>query len=158
MTVYEAREWYIGCRIVLFVFPVWLVIRFSMLCHETGRIIWMVPQAILEALFYIFALKIIRSLTSYTRRQLAIARALDQNGINQQGVIVDKWCEEYGDGATRCFLGYRFSDMGDTWVGKHHVNSSAIYKRTQIGDRVTVRFLRYNPAISRLPDLETDFT
>ena len=160
MTVYDARECYRGARIFLLFFLVCLFIRFGIRCHaaEAGRIIWMDPQTILEALFSIFALYTIMIATSYTKRQLGIATALEQNGINQQGVIVDKWFEEYCDGSSTCFLGYRFSDMGDTWIGKHHVNSSATYKKTQLGDRVTVRFLRYDPTISRLPDLETDFT
>lgn len=104
MTVDEARKCYIGSRLVLSVFLVLFVACFSTLSHEARRIIWTDPETILEALFCIFALKTILIVMSHAKRQLGIARALEWNGINQQGVIVDKWCEDYGDGGGSSFF------------------------------------------------------
>ncbi len=96
-------------------------------------------------------------LTSYAKSQIRIAKALEWDGIDEQCVIIDKWTEDDIEWGNSYFIGYRFSYMGETWVGKHHVNSSSTYNRAQLGVSVTVRFLPLDPTISKLSELETNY-
>lgn len=89
-------------------------------------------------------------LIGVTQEGLRIAWEFERDGITVQGEIIDKWEEDAGgEGGTDFFVGYQFSYMDASWVGKKTANYSR-YNKLQIGDYVTIRFLSRDPSISRM--------
>lgn len=152
MTVYGAREYYIGMVIII----TFILGFFAYLLRNfVKESMW--PDALIVIIWSGFPLFPVTGLFSNAKKQLRIAEEFKINGINVQGMIVDKWewkgssWEGY-EGELYTFVGYNFSYLGRLWTGRKIADSSP-YNKLQIGDCVTIRFLPSDPSISRMEDI-----
>ncbi len=81
-------------------------------------------------------------------KELKIAKELERDGMSTSGKITDKWIKKHrGKGTTKhYFVAYQF---GDDYSAAQRTNST-IYKKLEVGDVVTIRYISSDPSRSRM--------
>ncbi len=103
-------------------------------------------EMLLLAVFAVFCLYLTVVEIPKTIKTLSIARELDRDGIEVEGMYIGKWQEPFEESTSLDFSGYQFSYRNRRWKGKIIDSENAF----QIGNYAIVRFLPRNPNISKI--------
>ncbi len=81
------------------------------------------------------------------QKPLQLAKEIERDGMTVRGEVIDKWT--WGGDVTAYCVGYRFTYLGTTWVGRDTIRAS-LFKRLKIGNSIAIRFLPRDLRISRV--------